>query len=98
MSPSLLAVANQAGSTPLHWAALNSHFSVVKKLVLFPLGPGASLIDFKNLAGRSPLGEAEFVGWEEGAQWLLGQMTLDDGRGITVSKEDEADVDRQETL
>jgi uncharacterized protein len=88
-----LAIANQAGSTPLHWAALNSHLSIVKKLVLFPQGPGAALIDIKNTAGRSPLGEAEFSGWEDGAQWLVGQMNLDDGAGQAVGKEEEADGD-----
>ena len=37
----------------------------------FPGGPGVDLIDIKNSAGRSPLGEAETVGWEEGAKWFV---------------------------
>ncbi|KAI0669563.1 cytoplasmic protein [Trametes maxima] len=76
---SLLAERNSAGSTPLHWAALNSHLSVAQKLVQFPGGPGVDLIDIKNLAGRSPLGEAETTGWEEGAKWFVQVMNLDDG-------------------
>ena len=96
VSPSLLAAPNQAGSTPLHWATLNSHLSIVKKLVLFPEGPGAALIDFKNVAGRSPLGEAEFSGWGEGAQWLVGQMTLDDVGGVAAGREEEAGDDELE--
>ncbi|KAJ7647904.1 hypothetical protein FB45DRAFT_894730 [Roridomyces roridus] len=34
--PSLLSSQNTALSTPLHWAALNSHLDVMKKLVEFP--------------------------------------------------------------
>ncbi|KAI0645111.1 cytoplasmic protein [Trametes meyenii] len=79
LPPSLLAERNNAGSTPLHWAALNSHLSVAQKLVQFPGGPGVDLIDIKNSAGRSPLGEAETVGWEEGAKWFVQVMNLDDG-------------------
>lgn len=75
--PSLLAAQNTAKSTPLHWAALNSHLSIVQKLVEFPGGPGIDLIDIKNTAGRSPLGEAELAGWEEGAKWLVQMMKLD---------------------
>lgn len=48
------------------------------------------------MAGRSPLGEAEFAGWEEGAQWLLGQMTLDDVGSTAAEKEEQADEDELE--
>ncbi|KAI0326064.1 cytoplasmic protein [Cubamyces sp. BRFM 1775] len=78
---SLLAARNNAGSTPLHWAALNSHLPVAQKLVQFPGGPGVDLIDIKNSAGRSPLGEAETAGWEEGAKWFVQVMNLDEGGG-----------------
>ncbi|KAH6914076.1 cytoplasmic protein [Coprinopsis sp. MPI-PUGE-AT-0042] len=74
---SLLAAQNSAGSTPLHWAALNSHLDVAKALVEFPPGPGVDLIDIKNKAGHSPLAEAEFSGWDEGAKWLVEVMKLD---------------------
>ena len=74
---SLLAAQNNARSTPLHWAALNSHLSIAQTLVDFPGGPGVDLIDIKNVAGRSPLAEAELAGWEEGAKWLVQMMKLD---------------------
>ncbi|KAF8161803.1 ankyrin repeat-containing domain protein [Mycena galopus ATCC 62051] len=86
--PTLLSAGNNAQSTPLHWAALNSHLDIVKKLVHFPGGPGIDLIDIKNAAGRSPLGEAELAGWDEGAQWLVQMMKLDPGGDV---KEDEGD-------
>ncbi|RDX43397.1 cytoplasmic protein [Lentinus brumalis] len=76
---SLISVRNNAGSTPLHWAALNSHLPVAQKLVQFPGGPGVDLIDIKNNTGRSPLGEAENAGWEEGAKWFVEMMNLDEG-------------------
>ena len=78
VSPSLLSAPNAAQSTPLHWAALNQHLDIAQKLVQFPAGPGINLIDIKNAAGRSPLGEAENVGWEEGAKWFVEVMNLDD--------------------
>ena len=78
VSPSLLSAQNDAQSTPLHWAALNSHLTIAQKLVQYPSGPGVNLIDIKNAAGRSPLGEAENVGWEEGARWFVEVMNLDD--------------------
>ncbi|GLB37922.1 putative ankyrin repeats (3 copies) [Lyophyllum shimeji] len=74
---SLLAAQNSAKSTPLHWAALNKHLPVVQKLVEHPNGPGIDLIDIKNAAGHSPLGEAELAEWEEGATWLVKMMNLD---------------------
>jgi hypothetical protein len=77
--PSLLAAQNDAQSTPLHWAALNSHLPIVQRLVEFPGGHGVDLIDIKNAAGRSPLAEAELAGWDEGAKWLVQMMKLDAG-------------------
>jgi hypothetical protein len=89
--PSLLESKNTtAESTPLHWAALNGHLAVVKKLVLFEGGPGVNLIDLKNKSGRSPLAEAEMAGWDEGAQWLVEKMNLDkEGAGEQGDAEDE---------
>ena len=75
---SLLSARNNAGSTPLHWAALNHHLSIAQRLVQFSGGPGVDLIDIKNASGRSPLGEAENAGWEEGARWFVEVMNLDD--------------------
>ncbi|KAJ7826922.1 ankyrin repeat-containing domain protein [Mycena olivaceomarginata] len=87
--PTLLSARNSAQSTPLHWAALNSHLEVVKKLVQFPGGPGIDLIDIKNAAGRSPLGEAELAGWDEGAQWLVQMMKLDVDGDVKEGKGDD---------
>jgi hypothetical protein len=61
----------------LHWAALNSQLEIIQKLVEYPGGPGIDLIDIKNSVGRSPLGEAEFAGWKEGAKWLVQMMRVD---------------------
>lgn len=84
VAPPLLAAQNAAQSTALHWAALNRHLAVAQRLVRHPGGPGIDLIDLKNGAGRSPLGEAENAGWEEGAKWFVEVMHLDEG-----AKEDE---------
>lgn len=51
----------------------------MQKLVQHPQGPGKDLIDIKNSAGRTPLGEAEMIGWDEGAKWLVESMNLDEG-------------------
>ena len=94
VTPSLLAVQNNAKSTALHWAALNSHLSVAQKLVGFPRGPGKNLIDVKNAAGRSPLGEAENIAWEEGAKWFVEVMNLDDdGKEEVAQPEDVGDIE-----
>ena len=44
----------------------------------------ADLIDIKNIAGRTPLGEAELAGWDEGAKWFVEVMKLEDS---TVEEE-----------
>ncbi len=77
-APSLLSAQNAAGSTALHWAALNRHLAIAQQLVRAPQGPGIDLIEVKNAAGRSPLGEAENIGWEEGAKWFVEVMNLDE--------------------
>jgi hypothetical protein len=89
VDPSLLAVQNQSASTPLHWAVLNCHLEVAKKLVELQPGPGVSLIDIKNANGRSPLTEAELAGWQEGANWLVGVMDLKSGMEGDATAEDE---------
>ena len=91
LPPSLLLVQNNAGSTPLHWAAFNSHLAIVKKLVELPEGPGVDLIDIKNAAGRSPLAEAEFAEFNEGAKWLVEKMKLDTVNEEEGEMEDGAD-------
>ncbi|KAF5387271.1 hypothetical protein D9757_006828 [Collybiopsis confluens] len=92
VSPSLLSAQNNAGSISLHWAALNSHLSIAKELVLFPHGPGVNLIDIKNSAGHSPLAEAELAGWQEGAKWFVEVMNLD-AVGVEEGTEDMGPTD-----
>ncbi|KAF8885981.1 ankyrin repeat-containing domain protein, partial [Infundibulicybe gibba] len=75
--PTMLSAQNTSLSTPLHWAALNSHLDIMKKLIEYPEGPGVNLIDIKNSAGHSPLADAELAGWDEGAKWLVEMMNLD---------------------
>lgn len=77
MPPTLLSAQNDARSTALHWATLNQHLPIVRKLVNCPGGSGIDLIDIRNSAGISPLGEAERIGWDEGAKWLVEMMKLD---------------------
>jgi hypothetical protein len=85
---SLLSAQNRAGSTALHWAALNAQLGAARALVGFPGGPGPDLIDIKNAAGRSPLGEAEAAGWDEGAKWMVEEMRLDDAGAAARDEED----------
>ncbi|KAF8058704.1 hypothetical protein FPV67DRAFT_1523440 [Lyophyllum atratum] len=107
---SLLAAQNSAKSTPLHWAALNKHLPIIQKLVEYPDGPGIDLIDIKNAAGRSPLGEAELAEWDEGATWLVKMMNLDtkdaetergdaeddDEGGVAVAQDIEVEIEDAE--
>lgn len=88
--PSLLSAHNGSGSTPLHWAALNEQLDVMKVLVGHPSGSGPHLVDIKNNAGRTPLGEAEMAGWDAGAAWLVSVMD------ITGGKEDDARMEEEE--
>ena len=94
MSSSLLSAQNRAGSTALHWAALNAQLGTSRALVDFPGGPGADLIDIKNAAGRSPLGEAEAAGWDEGAKWMVEVMRLDDA-GAALGEEEDAEAQKE---
>jgi uncharacterized protein len=90
---SLIAAQNAAGSTALHWAALNAQLAATQRLVRAPDGPGAALIDIKNAAGRSPLGEAEVAGWDEGARWMVEVMTLDEKPAGEADAEDDIKAD-----
>jgi uncharacterized protein len=62
---------------------------VTQRLVEFEGGPGVELIDIKNTAGRSPLGEAELAGWDEGATWLVKMMKLDVTEVVENENEEE---------
>jgi len=93
---SLLSASNRAGSTALHWAALNAQLAAARRLVEFPGGPGVYLLDIKNAAGRSPLGEAEAAGWDEGAKWMVEVMRMvDAGEVGAVAEEEEETADSQ---
>ena len=92
LPPAALSARNAAGSTPLHWAALNAHLPVAQALVGWPAGPGVDLIDAKNAAGRSPLGEAENAGWEDGARWFVEVMKLDEGAAKGEPAEDDEEL------
>lgn len=80
---------NSSGSTPLHWAALNSHLPLAQALVLSPSSPGDSLIDIKNSVGFTPVGEAEMADAKEVAMWLVGRMILNDKKSDPTGASDE---------
>jgi hypothetical protein len=69
---------NASGSTPLHWSALNGHLALAQALVLSPASAGDKLIDIKNEAGWTAVGEAERAERKEVAMWLVGRMILND--------------------
>lgn len=76
---------------------MNAHLPVAQALVKCPCGPGVDLIDVKNEAGRTPLGEAENVGWEEGAKWFVEVMNLDEGaKGEEVHVAEDEDAEKIE--
>lgn len=62
----------------MHWATLNEQLDIMKELVAHPTGPRAKLVDIKNNAGRTPLGEAEMAGWDKGATWLVSVMEINE--------------------
>ena len=75
---------------------VGGHLEAAKALVQFPSGPGIDLIDIKNTAGRTPLGEAELAGWDEGAKWFVEVMKLEDStveEDANAKSEDVGDED-----
>lgn len=60
---------NDAGNTPLHWAALNGHLESVKLLV--QSGADVTII---NKAGHDAVFEAEINDKKEVVEWLLGAV------------------------
>ena len=68
-APSLINAVNEAGNTPLHWAALNGHLESVKLL----LHAGASVGLF-NRAGHDAVFEAEINDKQDVVDWLLGAV------------------------
>lgn len=89
LSLALLAPRNGAGSTPLHYAAVNAALEAVKAIVEgVPQGDAraarADLVRAKNDAGRDAATEAEAAereGWEEVVGFLLGSVDDPNGEG-----------------
>ncbi|KEF54931.1 uncharacterized protein A1O9_09374 [Exophiala aquamarina CBS 119918] len=68
-APQLVNHRNVSGNTPLHWAGVNGHLEVVKKLVLAGADP-----TIVNAAGRDAVVESEASAKEGAAEcavWLL---------------------------
>lgn len=78
-APELINAINDAGNTPLHWAALNGHLESVKLLIQ----SGADITIF-NRAGHDAVFEAEINDKKEVVDWLLGAVEeLENGIGQT---------------
>lgn len=63
---SLINAQNEAGNTPLHWAALNGHLECVKALIDNGADPTVT-----NRAGHDPVYEAEVNDRREVVEWVL---------------------------
>jgi ankyrin repeat protein len=76
-APELINAVNEAGNTPLHWAALNGHLENVKLLI--ESGADVTII---NRAGHDAVFEAEINDKKEVVDWLLGAVEeLENGIG-----------------
>jgi ankyrin repeat protein len=76
-APELINAVNEAGNTPLHWAALNGHLESVKLLI----ESGADVTTI-NRAGHDAVFEAEINDKKEVVDWLLGAVEeLENGIG-----------------
>lgn len=77
--PEFLNAVNEAGNTPLHWAALNGHLESVKLLI----NSGAD-VTIVNQAGHDAVYEAEINDKNDVVDWLLGAVEeLEKGIGQT---------------
>jgi ankyrin repeat protein len=85
---------NEAGNTPLHWAALNGHLESVKLLV--QAGADVTII---NRAGHDAVYEAEINDKNEVVDWLLGAVEeLEKGIGQTGEAEAEDGENADENM
>jgi hypothetical protein len=94
-APELINAINDAGNTPLHWAALNGHLESVKLLIQ----AGADITIF-NRAGHDAVFEAEINDKNEVVDWLLGAVEeLENGIGQTGegSGDVDEDMDNEDT-
>lgn len=91
-APELLNAVNDAGNSPLHWAALNGHLESVKLLI--QSGADVTII---NRAGHDAVFEAEINDKKEVVDWLLGAVEeLENGIGQTGEASGDADEDMDE--
>ena len=78
-APAFLDATNEAGNTPLHWAALNGHLESVKLLI--QAGADVTIV---NRVGHDAVYEAEINDKNEVVDWLLGAVEeLEKGIGQT---------------
>ena len=91
-APEFLNAANEAGNTPLHWAALNGHLESVK--VLIHSGADVTII---NRAGHDAVYEAEINDKSEVVDWLLGAVEELE-RGVGQGGQAEAGEDMEEDM
>ncbi|CAO3610409.1 unnamed protein product [Cunninghamella echinulata] len=76
-------IQNEQGNTPLHWAALNGHLEVVQALV-----SAGGDCKIKNIAGKTPIYEAQQRESEKIAEFFLNTM-------IEEQPEEENDEDEE---
>ena len=76
---------NSSGNTPLHWASLNGHLSVVK--LLFEAGADPTML---NNAGHDAVYEAEINGKDDVVGYLLAEAdALEKGSGVENVEDDD---------
>jgi hypothetical protein len=86
-APDMINAVNEAGNTPLHWAALNGHLESVKLLIRS--GADVTII---NQAGHDAVFEAELNDKKDVVDWLLGAVEeLENGIGQTAQVTGDAD-------
>jgi len=86
-APDVINAVNEAGNTPLHWAALNGHLESVKLLI--QSGADVTII---NQAGHDAVFEAELNDKKDVVDWLLGAVEeLENGIGQTGEASGDAD-------